>query len=244
MKYLFLMSLVTFNSWGLSLNEEVSQVTNLRQEVELLSSEIEVLKKSQQAEMDVYIQRFQEVESLLLKEKFRQSQLQTQIQLGKAKLTNHLKEIKGPKSDLWIKNFWNKYLKSLSVAHPLMAEKLKDRIEKLKIELNFKKISYEHALLQTWFVLETDLNKSQDAEFVLAPLQLDGKLYHVEMVRFGRTQGYFRTSEGQYGQLTFDKKWQLQFFEDATSKTQIETLLGQFKQQNKTGFYHLPGLKI
>lgn len=244
MKFLFLLTLFPLAVSAQNLNSEVTATAQLRQEVELLSHEVETLKKTQQTEMDVYIQRHQEVTAQVLKEKFRYEQLKTQIKLGQGKLENHSKRIlaKGPEN--WLKDFWAKYEESLKSAHPLYSGKLRERLEKLKVDLAFKKISYEHALLQTWFVLETDLNKSQDSEFVLSPMQLENNLYHVEMVRFGRTKGYFRTAEGQYGLLTYDGKWKVQFFNDATSRGEIETLLGQFKQQQKTGLYNLPGINL
>lgn len=227
-----------------TLEQEVSITSQLRQEVELLSLEIETLKKNQQSVMDVYIQRDQELSSQILKEKFRGEQFKTQIRLSQGKLAKHAQAMKTKTSQMWLKNFWSKYENSLTLAHPLYAPKLQERIKKLKMELEQQKISYEHALLQTWFVLDNDLTKAQGTEFILSPLQVDEKLYHLEMVRFGRTKGYFRTSEGQYGQLLFNDKWQMNFFEDTASQKMIETLLSQFKQQQKTGLYQLPGIQL
>jgi hypothetical protein len=244
MYLLLIISIFTFSSFAQTLNEEVAATTHLRQEVELLSHEVESLKKSQQSEMDVFIQRYQEVSAQVLKERFRQDQLKTQINLGLSKLKSHSKKILPKGSENWLKEFWAKYENSLEVAHPLYAKKLQERISKLKVDLAFNKISYEHALLQTWFVLETDLNRAQDAEFLLSPLQIEDKLYHVEMVRLGRNKGYFRTAEGKYGLLSHDKSWGMTFFEDKSSKEAIETLLTQFKQQQKTGLHKLPGIKL
>ena len=226
-----------------TLQDEVLATSKLRQEVELLSLEVENLKKSQQSEMDVYIQRDQEVSAQILKEKFRGGQLKTQIRLSQEKLKSHAKNLNTKSNEVWLKNFWKKYEESLTQAHPLYAPKLQEKIQKLKLDLEQKKISYEHALLQTWFVMERDLAKSQEAEFLLSPLQGE-KLYHVEMVRLGRNQGYFRTAEGQYGKLYYTNKWEMNFFEDASSQKMIENLLTQFKQQQKTGLYQLPGIQL
>jgi hypothetical protein len=246
MKLVIIMILI-FTYYGLhaaTLEQEVATTSQLRQEVELLSLEVESLKKGQQSEMDIYIQRDQELTAQILKEKFRGDQIKTQIQAGKGKLQHHGKTLRSRTSEAWLKTFWGKYFTSLEKAHPLYAPKLHERIQKLKMDLEQNKISYEHALLQTWFFLDTDLSKAQEAEFILAPLQLNDKLYHVEMVRFGRTRGYFRTAEGQYGQLHFNQKWELSFFDDSTSQKMVEALLSQFKQQQKTGLYQLPGIQL
>ncbi|MCM2349787.1 MAG: DUF3450 family protein [Bacteriovoracaceae bacterium] len=245
MKFLVLILTLTITpSFAGKLDQTVAETSQLRQEVELISLEVENLKKGQQAEMDVYIQRDQELTAQILKEKFRQEQFNTQIQLGKKKLESYSIKTINKLSVLWLRDFWTKYEMSLDRAHPLYASKLKDRVQKLKMDFEQKKISYEHALLQTWFVLENDLNKSQEADFSLSPLQVREKLYHVEMVRLGRTKGYFRTAEGQYGQLHFNNQWELIFYDDASSKKMIETLLTQFKQQQKTGLYQLPGINL
>jgi hypothetical protein len=244
MNLLFLLILFPFSVFAQGFNNEVALTSGLRQDVELLSHEVETLKKSQQSEMDVYIQRYQEVTALVLKEKFRMEQLQSQIKLSQQMLESHSKKILSKSSENWLKSFWMKYEQSLKSAHPLYGIKLQERLNKLKIDLTFKKISYEHALLQTWFVLENDLNKSQDAEFILSPLQVGEKLYHVEMVRLGRTTGYFRTAQGQYGQLSYNTNWDVSFYQDPSSISMIETLLTQFKQQQKTGLFNLPGIKL
>lgn len=239
----FILILVPLYAFA-SLESEVNSTSELRKEVELLSLEIENLKKGQQSEMDVYIQRFQEVTSQVLKEEFRAEQLKTQIQLGQQKLAAHAGAVKSNGRESWLISFWKKYDDSLKTANPLISKKLQERLEKLRIDLQQKKISYEHALLQTWFVMESDLSKSQEAEFVLAPLQIKDKLLHVEMVRLGRNKGYFRTAEGQYGQLLYKDAWKTNFFEEESSKEMIEVLLTQFKQQQKTGLYQLPGIQL
>lgn len=243
MKYIIISAVLFLSTGALAnFNADIALTAELRQEVEVLSLEIENLKKAQQSEMDAYIQRDQEITGQILKEKFRNEQYKTQIKLGQTKLSQSPR--KRDQSDVWLKKFWSEYETSLKMVHPLVSSKLQERIHKLKIDLDQKKISYEHALLQTWFVLESDLTKSQDAEFILSPMQIGDKLMHVEMVRLGRTKGYFRTADGQYGKLFYNEKWDYEFYKDTSSQKMIETILTQFKQQQKSGLYQLPGIKL
>lgn len=244
MKILFLVLALGLSnkSFADSISSEVSAIMNLRQEVEVLSLEVESLKKTQQAQMDVYIQREQEIAAQLLKERFKTDQLKTQINVSKEKIGNSPNKIKSNNRDEWIQVFWRGYDLSISKAHPFYGQKLKERLEKIKLDYAQKKISNEHALLQTWYILDEDLKKSQEAEFILAPLTINQKLHHVEIVRLGRSKGYFRTAEGLYGQMSYSKGWDYKFFEDKSSKSMIETLIAQFKQQQKTGLYSLPGI--
>jgi hypothetical protein len=83
-KLLLTLNLLIFNESlanADTINSEVSAVVLLRQEVESLSIEVESLKKSGQSEMDVYIQREQEISAMLLKERFKTDQLKTQIEV-------------------------------------------------------------------------------------------------------------------------------------------------------------------
>ncbi len=244
MKYLFFALFIVNHGFADTLSDEVSSTAELRQEVELLSLEVENLKKSEQSEMDVYIQRDQEVSAQILKEKFRQDQINTQINLSRGKLQEKSRLVLKKGSYQWILEFWTKYENSLQRAHPAFSSKLLERISKLRLDLTFNKISYEHALLQTWFILESDLNKSQESEFILSPLQIESTLFHVEMVRMGRNKGYFRTAQGKYGLLFFKDGWKMNFFTDSSSIDLIETLLTQFKQQQKTGLHSLPGIHL
>jgi hypothetical protein len=246
-KSLLILNLFAFNITLFaadSITAEVSAVVFLRQEVETLSTEVESLKKSGQSEMDVYIQREQEISAMLLKERFKTDQLKVQIEVGKNKIETSTKKVPALSGEKWIAEFWNRYQSSLKSAQPVYATKLSDRLQKIKLDFIQKRISYEHALLQTWYLLDEDLKKSQEAEFILAPLRIKEKTYHVEMVRMGRAGGYLRTANGEYGQLQYNKDWEIVFFDDSQSKKMIETLLVQFKQQQKTGLYSLPGKNL
>lgn len=225
-------------------SSDAEAVMTMRQEVEVLASEIEVVKKMNQSHLDVYIQREQELSSMLLREKFKTDQINSQINVGKNKIFQNQVNIKNSKKSLWITDFWPKYEDSLKKSNPLYANKIKERLEKIKLDFRDKRISYEHALIQTWFLIDEDLKKSQDSEYHLAPLNVNGETYNVEMVRLGRTKGYFRTAQGQYGLMEHKGKWILSYFEDKKSKDMIESLLVQFKQQQKTGLYNLPGIKL
>lgn len=246
-KLLLTLNLLIFNislADADTITSEVSAVVLLRQEVESLSIEVESLKKSGQSEMDVYIQREQEISTMLLKERFKTDQLKVQIEVGKNKIETSTKKVPAFSGEKWIADFWDRYLSSLKSAQPVYALKLNERLQKIKLDFSQKRISYEHALLQTWYLLDEDLKKSQEAEFILAPLKIREKTYYVEMVRMGRAGGYLRTANGQYGQLHYDHDWEIVFFDDSQSKKMIETLLAQFKQQQKTGLYSLPGKNL
>lgn len=242
--YSLLFFISTTNSFAQASNDEVQAVINLRQDVEVLSLEVENVKKSNQALMDTYIQREQELSAMLIREKFRSDQIKSQIALGKNKIYSNQVNMTTKSDTNWLVKFWMRYEDSLKKANPLYSNRLKEKLQKIKLDYKDKRLSYEHALMQTWFIVDEDLKKSQDTEYHLAPLSLEGKNYNLEMVRLGRTKGYFRSAEGKYGLLELKDKWAVTYFEDKESITKIDLLLSQFKQQQKTGLFNLPGMSL
>jgi len=226
------------------IKEDALQVMKLREEVEALSLEVESQKKSNQAEVDVYIQRQQEVETSLLKEKFKTDQLLEQIKIGKGKIERLSKNNKAILVDNFLTKLWKSYEESLKRANPVFATKLNERLQKLKFDYINRKISYEHALLHTWFLFEDDIKFSKEAEFSISSLTIDNKTHQVEMVRLGRNMAYIRTAEGQYAKMVTKPTIMLEYYSDNNSIENIETLIKQFKLQNKTGIYNLPGLNL
>lgn len=240
---LIILCTIFFNSAYAGLKEDINQVMKLRQEVEVLSVEVEYLKKSSQSEIDVYLSREQEVNATLLKEKFKTDQLNIQIKSGKEKI-ERLSGAKYKNVKNFLTDFWEKYEKSLSKANPVISTKLKERLSKLKFDYSNRKISYEYGLLQTWYILEDDLKLSKEADFVIASIPYGEKTIQAEMVRMGRTMAFIRTAEGRYGVLYSNPEMKIDFYEETNSKEMIDVLIKQFKQQTKTGLYQLPGLKI
>ena len=249
MKVFNLIFLLTFSLLSLKVNAdsisaEASAVSILRQEVEMLSNEIEVQKKLNQSQLDVYIQREQEISAQILREKFKAEQIKSQIQLSKEKIAQNQVRVSGKNNQDWLNQFWVKLNTSYESANPIFSQKFKERLAKLRFDLKEKKITYEHALLQTWFLLDEDLRKSQDSEYVIAPLNLNNEILNVELIRLGRSRGYFRTAQGKYGHMDYENGWKISYFNDKKSIEKINTLLSQYKKQQKTGLYELPGMKL
>ena len=224
---------------------DAARVLELRQEVERLASELEVQKKEQQAVLDVYLQRRQEIQALILREKFRADQLATQ----KNKLAQALKEKSldaqgSPKAPTWFAPLLNRLQQEMDRGLPLGERP--DEIGKIRATLAQGKTTVESSLVQTWFVLEGALKRRTSSEFMLTPLQIGGVTAPAEVVRLGDLLAYVRTADGVYGMVsrpTHDAAWDLKKFDGKKETEQVEKLLSQFKQNQKTGLYHLPGLQ-
>lgn len=224
---------------------DAARVLDLRQEVEKLANELEAQKKEQQAVLDVYLQRRQELQALILREKFRADQLATQ----KSKLSQALKEKSldaqgSPKAPAWFAPLLARLQDEIDRGLPL-GERADD-IGRIRTTLAQGKTTVESSLVQTWFVLEGALKRRTSSEFLLTPLRVGGVTAPAEVVRLGDLLAYVRTADGVYGMVSrpeLNAPWELKKFEGSKEAEQVERLLSQFKQNQKTGLYHLPGMQ-
>ena len=219
---------------------DTAKLVKLREEVEVLSLELEQSRKKLQGELDVYLARDTELDSMILKEEFRKSQLATQIELAKSKLSQNVKESNGKNEEIWLKNFWKSYELSLDKANPFLSRAQNEKLKKIKFDFSNKRLSLEHAYIQTFYIIDEDLKKSQDAELVISPIKYKENTYNVEMARVGRSLAFFRTSTGKYGKIFFEDELKISWIEDFQSIKVVDQMLVQFKKQEKTGLYDIP----
>lgn len=219
------------------------KVLELRQDVERLAQEVEEKQKENQSTLDVYLQRRQEIQAQLLREKFRADQLQTQKnRLAEALKKNRLDAAGSIKAPEWFAPFIDRLGKELALNLPM--GEASNELEKIRGTLSQGKTTFETALIQTWFLLENSIRRRTSSEYLMTTVEIDQKKEPAEIVRLGDLLAYVRTAGGEYGLMSRQgDKWQLTRFDDKSKQLQIEKLIAQYKQNQKTGLYELPGMK-
>lgn len=219
------------------------KVLELRQDVERLAQEVEEKQKENQSTLDVYLQRRQEIQAQLLREKFRADQLQTQKnRLAEALKKNRLDAAGSIKAPEWFAPFIDRLEKELALNLPM--GEASNELEKIRGTLSQGKTTFETALIQTWFLLENSIRRRTSSEYLMTTVEIDQKKEPAEIVRLGDLLAYVRTAGGEYGLMSRQgEKWQLTRFDDKSKQLQIEKLIAQYKQNQKTGLYELPGMK-
>ena len=220
------------------------RISQMRLQVEALADEIESQRKEDQATIDAYIQRRQEIQTLLLRERFKAQQLAAQ----KKRLDDELKKrnLSGVATIAdpgWLSPLLDRLDSEIGKGLPL--PRPKRELLAIKTALSKGKTTLESALVQTWFVIDEALRFRTTTEYLISTLTAESVETPAEIARFGDLLAYVRTSEGAYGVLSWDESrtaWSLQTYEDRESQTQIAKLLEQFKQNQKTGLFALPGL--
>ena len=200
-------------------------------------------QKENQSTLDVYLQRRQEIQAQLLREKFRADQLQTQKnRLSEALKKNRLDAAGSIKAPEWFAPLLNRLESELALNLPM--GEASNELEKIRGTLAQGKTTFETALIQTWFLLENSIRRRTSSEYLMTTVDIDQKKEPAEIVRLGDLLAYVRTAGGEYGLMTrLGDKWQLTRFDDKSKQAQIEKLISQYKQNQKTGLYELPGMK-
>lgn len=219
------------------------KVLELRQDVERLAQEVEEKQKETQSTLDVYLQRRQEIQAQLLREKFRSDQLQTQKnRLSEALKKNRLDAAGSIKAPEWFAPLLNRLESELALNLPM--GEASNELEKIRGTLAQGKTTFETALIQTWFLLENSIRRRTSSEYLMTTVEINQKKEPAEIVRLGDLLAYVRTAGGEYGLMSRQgDKWQMTRFEDKSKQGQIEKLISQYKQNQKTGLYELPGMK-
>jgi hypothetical protein len=186
--------------------------------------------------MDVYIQEDQELEAKILQEKLKTLQIQKTTEFILKQ--NQQKTIKKDQNTLPFENFVSNYQNYLKKLLPEEKNQSTEKIEKIVFELKSNKLTYEQALLQTWFLLESDLRSSQEVSFKLTQIDFQGKQTPVEMIKLGRNLAYIRTPDKQYALINEQRP--IDLVESNNDQKNLEVLFTQIKKEQKTGIFELP----
>ncbi len=230
------------------LGPRVREVMELRQQVERLAAEAEALQKEEQGILDVSLQRLQELEGQRLREKYRADQIAGQRALVLKKLGERKLGVEastGRQTPAWYGEYMDRLERELARSLPLENLPSASAPTKIRQDLDNGRISFENALVQTWFAVEAALKRRTSADFVITRFQVDGKTRQAEIARLGDLMAFARTAEGEYGLLARDKgdAWGFTPFTGGPEQKQVEQLLAQFKKNQKTGLYRLPGIQ-
>ncbi len=250
--FILISILIIFSDGPLANQSSLEEVMKLRTEVELQAQETEIQKKRYQSQIDVSIQKEQELQEEILRLELTKRQLQKQIFLSKEKLAKHsfvqghVKGQKEERRDGKLKSFWNDYEVFIQGDFPLVRKLEEERLKKIRIQYDDQKISYEQAIIQTVLLLDDHLQKNTVTEFLLTPYAENEKSYNLEMIRLGGALGLYRSADSKYGLIRKDDQthWKMVESSDRDFQRGLDLLLTQFKQQIKTGLYQIPGVHL
>ncbi len=219
--------------------QEMSQnIVRLRQEIELLNTDLESLQKNQSTQLDSLLSRRSELEIQLKKERLKS------LQLKEKKLA--LKYKIAPKKGLTPKEremvlAWHKDLTQW------LNNSLPYKIEERSLEL--KKIgeaikndaSLHEVVAQLWKFSEKQFDLVRHNKFEVVPLEVEGKKTTAEVARVGLLTFAFKLPTDEFGfAKKREGKWILDVADQNSELTAAKRLISKFKEKKYSGLFDLP----
>lgn len=227
-------SLVSFADFQeMSLN-----LVRLRQEIELLNTDLESLQKNQSSQLDSLLSRRSELEIQLKKERLKS------LQLNEKKLA--LKYKIAPKKGLTSKEremvlSWHKDLTQwLNNSLPYKIEERSFELK--KIESNIKNnVSFHEVVGQLWKFSEKQFDLIRHNKFEVVPLEIEGKKSTAEVARVGLLTFAFKLPSNEFGfAKKIGGKWILNVADQNNELTAAKRLISKFKEKKYSGLFDLP----
>jgi chromosome condensin MukBEF ATPase and DNA-binding subunit MukB len=218
--------------------EMSERLVRVRQEIEILNTDLESLQKNQNSQLDSLLSRRSELEIQLKKERLKSLQLKEKKMALKNKIA--------PKKGLSLKERamvlrWHKDLTQwLNNSLPYKIEER--NLELKKIEEAIKNnTSFHEVVGQLWKFSEKQIDLIRHNKFEVLNLEVDGKKSTAEVARVGLLTFAFKLPSDEVG---FAKKtggkWILDVSDKNNELTAANRLISKFKEKKYSGLFELP----
>lgn len=230
---IFLLSTFAFAAEDLS-----SKILSLRSEVEEAGNAIDESRRQRMANLDVLLQRKNEVELSLRKERLKTLQLQE-----KRKHLSSLTQSVAKKSELDSLVVWAKDLKAtVNNGIPFRKEERLEAIDAVAKRIEAGRESPVSLATELWTLTEKELKMAGGNEYRLMKMKLANKEVDAEVARIGTIQTLFRSSSGELGYAKRSgSNWEWTVASSDQQKA-IDRLMNQFRDKSYSGWFELPGL--
>jgi len=222
--------------------EMSERLIRIRQEIELLNTDLDSLQRTQNSQMESLLSRRAELEIQLKKERLKGFQLKEK----KLALKNKIAPKKGmtPKEKELVQS-WHKDLALwLDNSLPYKNEERKLELEKIKETIN-KNASFHEVIGQLWRYSEKQIELVRHNKFEVVNLEVAGKKTTAELARVGLITFAFKLPSEEFG---FAKKvggkWVLNIADKNDELTAAKRLISKFKEKKYSGLFDLPIVEL
>ncbi len=240
MKLIILLCFLTQLTKASSLGE-VQKIIELRQNVETVSQELDQQNQRQNAEIEMLVQRKNELEL-----NFSRDRLKLQVLKNKSEWNqNHkISGLKTSKSDAvfikkWILGLQNWVQRSLPINQESRLEQILEFEKRLQAEEPVEVLIWD-----IWSFIDGEIKMTKSNQYELMNLPLADPTL-AEVARIGMLQVYFKTPDKQYGYaVKNDKKWTYQITNQEIEKAAIQKILNAVKEKKSRTRLDFPGLVV
>jgi hypothetical protein len=237
LKILLIGLIFSLNSFA-DFKEMSERLIRIRQEIELINTDLDSLQKTQNSQLESLLSRRAELEIQLKKERLKGFQLKEK----KLALKNKITPKKGmiPKERELVLD-WHKNLTSwLNASLPYKNEERNLELEKIK-ELINKNSSFHEIIGQLWRFSEKQIELVRHNKFEVVNLEVAGEKTTAELARVGLITFAFKLPSEEVG---FAKKvggkWTLDIADQKDEATAAKRLISKFKEKKYSGLFDLP----
>lgn len=229
----------TSRSAAQDVSKLASELSDLRGDVEGISSELAEEKTEMQDQLRTYARQKSELTLELDREKIRLQKLrmavaqkQKEVEAQNRRFKDLLPIFESTASTL------RTYIES---ALPFRREERLGELDKLGENLKAGLISPPKAVVRLWGMVEDELQMTKDTGMFRQTIQVGGQEQLADVVRLGMVMLYYRTAEGQVGHAyKAGNAWGYREIETPDDIAMVENIFDSFKKQVRVGLFQLP----
>lgn len=214
-------------------------LTELRTEVEELSSEVEAAKENQRAQLRSLSAQKTDLELQIQREERRAEQLKAQQKReieDVSKASEASEELKPV-----VKNSVEKLRAQINNGLPFKRVERLAALQKIESQFNQGLLPPEKAVARLWAFVEDEMRLTRENGLYRQSIEVDGQEELAEIARVGMVSMYFRTNDGRVGTSTKNgDEWSYSVIRDEEGQAQIDALFDAFKKQIRVGYFQLP----
>lgn len=220
-----------------SYDEQIIKISEMRQNVETLSSQRQSEQKKRNIEMESLTARKSELDQQLSRER-----LKSQILSGKKDINQKLNQVQkqNKKNQQWIEKWIQELSLYVETGLPYQKAKRLAALEVLKQRLHQSEI-HEVLVQDIWKLAESELELTRTNTFELGSVTISNQEETAEIVKLGMLKLFFKTSQGQRGFAKYENnQWLMQVLDNKDLVLAVDKIMTQVRQQKGSALISLP----
>lgn len=224
---------------GASLDTMAEQLSELRREVETLSTELGLKKEALRGDLRALDQQKAELQVQLRQQELRRSQLEQALDTEKALRAEIIAE--GQALTPAVTESIATIRGSVEGSLPFRLDERLAELDAIQAGLDGKTLTPREAAQRLWAFSEDELRLSKENALDRMVITLDGEEVLCDVARLGMVSLYFKTDDGVVGRaMRSGQGWTYEPYSDGVSQQQVLELFDALEKQIRVGFFELP----
>lgn len=225
---------------GIQSLENISQeLVKVRQQIELLHTDINFENDRYKDELRSYSSQKSDLDVRISRAELNLKDLQREL----TKLGDQNSKKNQAQADVTpgLKQVITLLRSSISSSLPFKIKERLKVIDEIEYRLDSSTISPNKAANQLWAFVEDELMIGKSSGIYNDTANIKGQEKLVKVLRIGKLAMFYKTSDDEFGVTKFEKgKWQQMVLDDSDSISQLEQLFSSFNKNIRNGQFVMP----